>query len=338
MTDDAATLVIGPRWVGDMVMAQCLFAALKDLHPESAIDVMAPAWASPLLARMPQVRAALESPFAAGAAELAARWRAGRALRGRYARAFVLPGSWKSAIVPWAAEIPERVGYLRELRWGLLNRTPPLPQALRRQTAQAFFNLAGGGRFRVPSLRIDAANQATLLARHGLEPGAYAALMPGAEFGPAKRWPESSYAELAARLQTRGLKPVLLGSPNDKPVGAAIAAAAPGALDLTGATRLEDAIDLLGGARVAISNDSGLMHVAAAAGTPVVAVFGSTSYANTPPLAERRELLSLHLSCSPCHRRECPLGHLDCLRKLGVEQVFAAVQRLLEPADAKAAR
>lgn len=338
MADTAAILVIGPRWVGDMVMAQCLFTALKDIDPAAAIDVMAPAWANPLLARMPQVRAALDAPFARGRAELASRWRAGRALRGRYDRAFVLQGSWKSALVPFAASIPERVGYLREARWGLLNHIVPLPAELKRKTAQAFFRLAGGGRFRAPGLQIDASNQSALLARHALEPGGYAALIPGAEFGPAKRWPAAHYAALAMRLAARGLRPILLGSPNDRPVGAEIAAAAPGALDLTGATRLEDAIDLLGGARIAISNDSGLMHVSAATGTPVVAVFGSTSFENTPPLTERRALVSLQLPCSPCHRRECPLGHLDCLRKLDVEQVFQAVQRLLEPPPGAAAR
>ena len=152
--------------------------------------------------------------------------------------------------------------------------------------------------------------------------------MPGAEYGPAKRWPPRHYAGLARGLVGRGLTPVLLGSAQDQPVGAAIAAFAPGAVDLCGQTRLEDAIDLLGAAAVAVSNDSGLMHVAAAVGAPVVALFGSTSPDNTPPLAERSAVLTLRLPCSPCHDRVCRLGHTACLETLEVEAVLAAVDRL----------
>ena len=158
----------------------------------------------------------------------------------------------------------------------------------------------------------------------------FVALMPGAEFGPAKRWPSESYAGLARDMMAKGLKVALFGSKNDSDVTAEIAALAPGVVDLAGQTRLEDAIDLIAAARLAVSNDSGLMHVAAAVGTPIVAVYGSTSPQNTPPLAERRELVWLGLSCSPCHQKICPLGHLNCLKTLEVEQVAAAAERLLE--------
>ncbi|PKR89192.1 lipopolysaccharide heptosyltransferase II [Pleomorphomonas diazotrophica] len=322
-------LVIGPRWVGDMVMAQCLLSALKELYPASPIDVMAPAWAAPLISRMPEARARIDAPFKAGEFGLADRFKVGRSLSGRYGRAYVLPGSWKSALVPFFAGIPTRVGFLRELRYGLLNAIVPLPRERKRRTAEMFHLLADGGAFRPPHLAIDAANQATLLAAHGLEAGGYAALMPGAEFGPAKRWPEDKYAGLARHFADRGLKTILLGSAKDREVGAAITALVPEAIDLTGQTRLEDAIDLLGAARIAVANDSGLMHVAAAVGVPVVGVYGSTSYENTPPLTDRRELISLHLACSPCHKRECPLGHLNCLKTLDVAMVSGAADRLL---------
>lgn len=327
-------LVIGPRWVGDMVMAQCLFTALKARWPEAVIDVIAPDWASPLLARMPEVRARLDANFPRGALQLGPRWRAGRALRGRYDQAYVLQGSWKSALLPMAAGIPLRVGYLREQRWGLLNHIVPLPEDLKRQTAQAFFRLAGGGSFRRPQLDVDADNLGRLLEQHDLDPGTYVALMPGAEFGPAKRWPSASYAKLARVLMRQGFQVMLLGSANDQPVGAEIAGLAPGVRDLCGQTRLEDAIDLLAGAALAVSNDSGLMHVAAAVETPVVAIFGSTSYQNTPPLAERRALVSLNLPCSPCHQRTCPLGHLNCLNQLAPEQVLRAAEPFLGSPDA----
>lgn len=330
MAESPAILVIGPRWVGDMVMAQCLLAALKELHPQAAIDVVAPAWAAPLLARMPQVRRRIEATTRPGSLGLAERWRFGRSIRGRYEAAYVLPGSWKSALIPFFAGIRKRTGHRREMRYGLLTDIVPLSENLKRRTAEAYFSLARGGRFQFPKLTIDAENQSALLQRHGLASKNFVALMPGAEFGPAKRWPSEHYAGLARAMMEKGLSVALFGSKNDAAVTAEIAALAPGSIDLAGQTRLEDAIDLIAAARLAVSNDSGLMHVAAAVGTPIVAVYGSTSPKNTPPLSQNRELVWLGLSCSPCHQKICPLGHLNCLKTLDVSLVAAACERLLE--------
>lgn len=330
MAESPSILVIGPRWVGDMVMAQCLFSALKERHPHAAIDVIAPAWAAPLVRRMPELRHRIEAPTRPGSFDLGERRKLGRLLRGRYDEAYVLPGSWKSALIPYFARIPRRVGHLREMRYRLLTDIVPLPDSLKRRTAQAYFSLARGGTFRSPHLSIDEENQSDLLARHGLEEKKFVALMPGAEFGPAKRWPEDKYAAFARSMLSEGMGVALFGSKNDAPVTAAIAAQAPGSVDLAGRTRLEDAIDLIAAARLAVSNDSGLMHVAAAVGTPIVAVYGSTSPENTPPLSDRRELVWLHLSCSPCHRKECPLGHFNCMKTLDVSLVEAAAGRLLD--------
>lgn len=330
MAESPTILVIGPRWVGDMVMAQCLFSALKERHPNAAIDVLAPAWAAPLVKRMPELRQQIDFPLKPGALEFTIRRRFGRLLRGRYDMAYVLPGSWKSALIPFFARIPRRFGHLREMRYGLLTDIVPLPDAVKRRTAQAYFGLAQGGHFQPPHLTVDADNQKELLIRFDLQPGKFVAMMPGAEFGPAKRWPSESYAGLAREMMAKGFKVALLGSKNDRDVTADISALAPGVVDLAGKTRLEDAIDLIAAARLAVSNDSGLMHVAAAVGTPIVAVYGSTSPENTPPLAEQRELIWLHLSCSPCHQKVCPLGHLNCLKTLDVAKVAAAADRLLE--------
>lgn len=328
MAEDQPILVIGPRWVGDMVMAQCLFSALRQKFPEAPIDVMAPAWAAPLVERMPEIRARIDAPFARRKLGLGERWRMGRSLRGRYGRAYVMQGSWKSALVPFFAGIPHRVGHLKEMRYGLINEIVPLPAEMKRKTARAFHSLAGGGEFRDPKLRVDQANQQALLAREGLVAQGFAALMPGAEFGPAKRWPSEKYAQLARALIAQGTGVALLGSANDAGVTGEIAALAPGAVDLAGRTRLEDAIDLIAAARFAVSNDSGLMHIAAAVGTPVTAVYGSTSPDNTPPLTDRRELVWLGLDCSPCHQKTCPLGHLNCLNHLEANRVLAAIERL----------
>jgi len=330
MAESPAILIIGPRWVGDMVMAQCLLAALKEIHPQAAIDVVAPAWAAPLMARMPQVRQRIEATTRPGKLGLAERWRFGRSIRGRYDAAYVLPGSWKSALIPFFAGIPRRVGHLREMRYGLLTDIVPLPETLKRRTAEAYFSLARGGSLQFPKLTIDAENQSALLLRHGLTSKKFVALMPGAEFGPAKRWPSEHYAGLARIMMAKGFSVALLGSKNDALVTAEIAALAPGSVDLAGKTRLEDAIDLIAAAKLAVSNDSGLMHVAAAVETPIVAVYGSTSPKNTPPLSHNRELVWLGLSCSPCHQKVCPLGHLNCLKTLDVSLVAAAAERLLE--------
>lgn len=329
MAESPSILVIGPRWVGDMVMAQCLFSALRELHPDAAIDVIAPAWAAPLVERMPEIRSRIDAPFSRKKLELGARFRLGRALKGRYGEAYVMQGSWKSALVPFFAGIPKRVGHRREMRYGLINRIIPLPAELKRKTARAFHTLAGGGSFRAPKLTVDTESQRTLLERHGLAKGGFVALMPGAEFGPAKRWPSAAYAGLARALMQRGLKVVLFGSKNDQAVTSEIAGLAPGAIDLAGQTTLTDVIDLIAAAKVSVSNDSGLMHVAAAVGTPIVGVYGSTSPENTPPLSENRELVWLGLDCSPCHQKECPLGHLNCLNTLDVGRVLASVERLL---------
>lgn len=329
MAEGPSILVIGPRWVGDMVMAQTLFIALKQIHPNASIDVLAPAWAAPLVGRMPEVRNRIDAPFSRKKLELGSRRRLGQALKGRYDQAYVMQGSWKSALVPFFAAIPRRIGHRREMRYGLINDIVPLPDTLKRKTAQAFFGLARGGTFVPPRLSIDRENLQRLLGRHGLSERGYVAFMPGAEFGPAKRWPSEKYAGLARELMAEGLQVALFGSPNDKPVTSEIVGLAPGIVDLAGETRLEDAIDLIAGARLAVSNDSGLMHIAAAVGTPVVAVYGSTSPENTPPLTERRELVWLHLDCSPCHQRICPLGHLNCLNTLDVERVLSAARRLM---------
>ncbi|RWO61549.1 lipopolysaccharide heptosyltransferase II [Mesorhizobium sp.] len=330
MAESPTILVIGPRWVGDMVMAQCLFSALRELHPNAAIDVLAPAWAAPLVKRMPEIRRQVDLPLKSGALEFRMRRRFGRLLRGHYDIAYVMPGSWKSALVPFFARIPRRVGYLKEMRYGLLTDIVALPDDVKRRTAQAYFGLAQGGTFHAPKLAVEAKNQAALLGRFGLEAKKFVALMPGAEFGPAKRWPSDRYAGLARDMMAKGFAVALFGSKNDAEVTAEIATLAPDVVDLAGQTRLEDAIDLIAAARLAVSNDSGLMHVAAAVGTPIVAVYGSTSPHNTPPLAEQRELVWLGLSCSPCHRKICPLGHLNCLNTLEVAQVAAAAERLLE--------
>lgn len=338
MPDPKNILVIGPSWVGDIVMAQALYRALKRLYPAANIDAGAPAYAVGLLGRMPELRAGVVLPFGHGEGRLADRWRFARSLKGKYDTAYVLPGSWKSAIVPFAAGIRCRIGYLKEQRWLLLNRIMPLPREFKRKTALNFQALADPQVFArpagllLPRLTVDPANQAELLGRSGLRSGRYVALMPGAEYGPAKRWPARHYVAVAQEIRARGYRVVLVGAEKDRPVTAEIASLAPGALDLAGTTRLIDVVDLLAGAALAVSNDSGLMHVAAAVEIPVYGIFGSTSPQNTPPLSPLAETVTLSLACSPCNKRECPLGSLDCLETLTPDLLLKRILPRLEPA------
>lgn len=327
-----ATLIIGPAWVGDMVMAQSLFQFLRRQAPGSAIDVVGPPWSVPLVGRMPEVRHGI--PLAVGHGELAlgARRSLGRSLRREgYARAIVLPRSFKSALVPWFAGIPVRTGFAAELRGFLLNDARRLDRKVLDQTVKRFLALGVPAGAPVPeppapALRVDEANRRLLLARLGLGQRPAIALMPGAAYGPAKQWPTASFSTLAGQLIERGFEVWVLGSGGEQPLGEQIRSCAGARVfNLCGQTSLEDTVDLLSATRAAVTNDSGLMHVAAAAGTEVIAIYGSSSPHVTPPLTSRKSILYLGLDCSPCFKRECPLGHLNCLNQISPASVLAAM-------------
>ena len=314
-------LVVAPNWIGDALMAQPLLARLREKRPDVALDVLAPEWVAPVLRRMPEVDDVIAAPFRHGALHLRRRWQLGRALKARdYGQAIVLPNSWKAALVPFFAAIPLRRGYVGESRYGLLNRLYRRADRAMR-THYARLSEAPGTEpsepLPQPQLRVDAAQVAATRARFQLgEP--YVVLCPGAEYGPAKRWPY--FAELAARLK----KPVvLLGSRNDAPAAEGIRGT-----NLVGNTTLDEAIDLIAGAELVVSNDSGLMHVAAALGRPLVALFGSSSPEKTPPQPGRARVLWLKPECSPCYARDCPLGHFRCMRELTVDMVLTEIHRL----------
>ena len=327
-------LVIGPAWVGDMVIAQSLFMLLRDRQPTVDIDVLAPGWSLPLLRRMPEVRAAVEMPVQHGELALRARRRLGLALRPHgYDWAIVLPNAFKSALVPFWARIPRRTGYLGEWRWGLLNDIRPLDKRRLPMIVQRFLALALApaaelpAAVPIPRLRSDPVSLALTLTRLGLRrpDGRLLALCPGAEFGPAKRWPAAHYAQVARELAAEGWTVWVLGSARDAPVCRTVVDQAGAGVNLAGATSLEEAIDLLSLADVVIANDSGLMHVAAALDRPLIALYGSSDPGYTPPLNPRAQIMRLGLPCSPCFKRECPLGHLACLQNLDPRQVLARI-------------
>jgi heptosyltransferase-2 len=317
----ARLLVVAPNWIGDALMAQPLLARLRDKLPQARIDVLAPAWVAPVMRRMAEVSGVIETPFEHGRLRLRERWRLGRTLKAlRYDQALVLTNTWKSALLPFFADIPLRSGYVGESRYGLLNllyRKQPgrEPMALHYARLSEKPGVEVALPLPEPRLAVDAQAAAATRERFGIQ-GAYAVLCPGAEYGPAKRWPW--FAELSQRL---GLPAVVLGSAKERELGTAIQGR-----NLAGETTLDEAIELMAGAELVVSNDSGLMHVAAALGRPQVALYGSSSPRHTPPLSGKAKVLWLGLAGSPCYARECPLGHFRCMRELSVEQVLEAAR------------
>jgi lipopolysaccharide heptosyltransferase II len=338
-----SVLIVAPAWVGDMVMAQSLVAELKRRDPASAVDLLAPPYTAALGARMPGVRDTITIGAAHGRFGLGERIRAGRALRSAaYGLAIVLPGSLKSAIAPFVARIARRRGYVGEWRFGILNEARRLDKKKLRRTVDRFVALAGDPSEPIPAITAPA------LARDPVQARAVAlklglinerpviALCPGAEYGPAKQWPTAHFGALAARLARAGYAIWIFGSAKETALGEAIATIAAAhdkdarPINLAGRTTLVEAIDLISLAAGVVTNDSGLMHIAAALKRPLVALYGSSTPAMTPPLGDRVTIIERTLPCRPCFKRTCPLGHLDCLNLIPAAAVAEAIVKLVE--------
>lgn len=330
-------LVLGPAWVGDMVLAQSLFKTLKSKNPDCIIDVAAPAWTLPLIERMPEVNKGIALPFQHGQFALFERMKFGKSLRHEaYTQAIILTNSFKSAILPFAANIPQRTSFLGEMRYGLINDIRPLDKTKLPRTVDRFVTLglppktALPANIPNPSLIADAKNALNTLQRLGLEKpmAKVLGLCPGAEYGEAKRWPAEYYAEVARDALSKGWQVWLFGSDKDIPVTSAINQMTDNqCLDLGGKTKLGEAIDLMSLCDAVVSNDSGLMHVAAALDKKLVAIYGSSDPHHTPPMSSKAVVEYLALECSPCFQRECPLQHLNCLKHIHPIQVTARLYK-----------
>ena len=327
-----ASLLIAPQWIGDAVMTEPLLRVLAQRG--ETLSVAAMPWVAPIYRAMPHVDEVIELPFPRGGLHWGARRNLASQWRGRFERAYVGPNSWKSALLPWMAGIPVRVGYHGEARWGLLNQRLPNPEKNHRGAMVAHY-------LALAQMQADSCMQPKLdlsldllkatLLNFDLKLGAYAVFAPGAEYGPAKRWPAAYFAELGLRT---GLPVVLLGSAKEAALCDEIAQSIHQerpitARNLAGKTDLSQAMALIASSQAMLSNDSGLMHVAAAMGVPQVAVFGSSSPLHTPPMSDKAVVLWLKneasyqppLDCAPCFERNCPLGHLRCLNDLTPERV-----------------
>jgi len=330
----AVSLLVAPAWVGDAVMSEPLIRKIA-AHDQAPVDVLAPPWVAPLYERMPNVGKVIPAPFAHGRLDLKARWNLGQALRAHgYQNAYILPNSLKSALPTFFAGIPNRIGFTGESRYGLINRRKALDKQQLHRMVDRFLALGPTANATVdadfPKLAAHAGSFEKLRSALKLSiQGRLAVLCPGAEFGPAKRWPAEHFATLARQLHDAGYTVWTIGSAKDQEIGASIETLSDStAINLCGRTKLADAIDLMSAAEIVVSNDSGLMHVAAALERPLIALFGSSSPQFTPPLSKQVAILQHAVPCSPCFSRTCRYGHLDCLTKLSPEIVMASIRTL----------
>lgn len=336
-----AILVVGPSWVGDMVMAQPLFQLLKIKYPTIPIDVLAPPWSHPLVERMPEIRQGIPMPLQHGQLGLGIRRNLGRSLKGMYHHAIVLPNAFKSALIPFFARIPRRTGFIGEARLGVLNDLRRCDHKKYPQTAQRFAALCLDGTeplpVPLPAPHLTHLPQRVCATFRGLglqlDHPYNVALCPGAEYGPAKRWPLHHFQTLATLCARAGYRVLALGSQKEHHLGEAIRRAAePHGVNLAGATTLAEVVDLLSFVQGVVTNDSGLMHVAAALDRPVIAIFGSSDPHHTPPMSPKARILTRNLPCAPCFKRQCPLQtQAPCLEEITPHMVMDQLRSMLSP-------
>jgi heptosyltransferase-2 len=326
MSDPSRVVVRAPNWVGDVVLSLPALRDLRRCFPAARLEVLARPWVAELYAAVAGVDAVVESRGLAADVE---------ALRGRFDLGVLLPNSFASALTLWRAGIPERWGYATDARGMLLTRSCRVPARVRGQSQVYYYRamLEGLG------LAVEGPPDASLAcpqewAAQGEtllgDTGPWIGVNPGAFYGTAKRWPPERFAAAAALVARRtGASVAIVGAASERPLGEAIASqlAAPSRV-LCGETTLAGLVGVLAQLRLLLTNDSGPMHLAAALGTPLVAVFGSTDWVETAPVSERARVVREDTACAPCRLRECPIDH-RCMTRVGVSRVAAAALELV---------
>lgn len=340
-------LIIAPNWIGDAVMSQPLLANLKIMYPHCQIDVLATPWVAPIYRACAEVHHVIEAKLEHKQLQLGFRKQLAAQLKAsQYEACFVLPNSLKSALIPWLANIPRRIGYRGEMRFGLINvaldnpskidRPPMADHYLALSTVLDQSRKIDAGKPADPKLNVSTAAKQSVSAKlhsAAIDEKSIYVFCPGAEYGVTKRWPTDHFAKLAQQLIANEphAHVILLGSKSDHALGERIQMQTNNPSHIhnwCGNTSLDEAIALIGMSKALISNDSGLMHIGAALKVPQVAIFGSSDPHHTPPLSDKAQVLWLSLPCSPCHKRECPLGHLKCLKDISPENVLNGIQSL----------
>ena len=331
-------LIVGPSWLGDMIMAQSLFKAIHSTRKNAIIDVLAPDWCKGILARMPEVNNSILMPINHGEFAFFERRRIGHQLKKyNYSEVILLPNSLKSSFIPFFAGIKQRTGWVGEFRYGLLNDVRKLDKTKLVRMVDRFVALAYPKNYQQalqiqnPLLQISQTNIEVLSTTHGFKlEKPVLALCPGAAFGDAKCWPKEHYSEIAKYYLDLGYQVWLFGSKNEINVTQFVASSLEqSCVNFAGKTSLEDAVDLLSLAKVIVSNDSGLMHLGAAIGKPLVALYGPTPEAFAPPLTKNSRSLYHGIECRPCGAKKCPLSHHKCMVDISPRLVINAIKELL---------
>ncbi len=340
-------LIIAPNWIGDAVMSQPLLANLKSIYPKSQIDVLASPWVAPIYRACAEVHQVIDARLEHQQLQWSLRKQLAKQLElNQYNACFVLPNSLKSALIPWLANIPLRIGYRGEMRFGLINFALDNPSKINRPPmANHYLALCNvmdhskevdTNQAADPKLNISPTAKQSVSAKlqaATIDEKSIYVLCPGAEYGVTKRWPTGHFASLAQHLINNepNANIILLGGKGDHALGEEIISQVKNTAQIQnwcGETSLDEAIALIGMSKVLVSNDSGLMHIGAALKVPQVAIFGSSDPHHTPPLSDKAKVIWLNLPCSPCHKRECPLGHLKCLKDISPSTVLGAIQTL----------
>ncbi|GHV01885.1 lipopolysaccharide heptosyltransferase II [Campylobacterota bacterium] len=323
-------LVVAPNWIGDIVMAQTLFSHLISRYgDDTIIDIIAPKWSGLVASRMREVRRIFVLDVKHGELGLKKRYRLGVALRDEhYDRAIVMPITLKSALVPFFAKVPIRSGFVGEMRFGLINDLRKLDKQKMLRMIDRYLALGNAESYAEnPSLLVSVDNQIKLIKQHNLNTEKQIiAFFVGAEYGEAKRW--RGFKNLAKLLAKDNYQIWVIGSEKERKLGDEIVESNKAAINLCGQTTIIDAIDLIALAKTAITNDSGLMHIAAALDISIVAIYGSSTPSYTPPLTDKKHIVSLNLPCSPCFKKTCPLGHTNCLNYITPEMVYQCITNI----------
>ena len=329
-------LIVGPSWVGDSVISQSLFKIIFSLHKEICIDVLAPEWTMDIYQRMKEINHAHKNPFNHGEIKIGDRRAFGNSIRvEEYDQAIVLPNSLKSALIPFFAKIPLRTGWRGEMRYALINDLRILDKSKYPRMVDRFVALALEESAQLPSnipfpsLSVYKENLDTLREKFKIDTNLpLICLCPGAEFGPAKRWPTNYYAVVANEYLKKNWQVILLGSPNDGSIGDEITLQIKeqsGFLNLIGETKLKDAVDILSSSSLVLTNDSGLMHIAASVDVPLVAMYGPTSPEFTPPLSNKVKVIKKNEGFSKLRTGDLEDGYYQGLKDIKPKEVLAAL-------------
>lgn len=320
-------LVIGPGWIGDLIISIALINALKEREEKVNIDILVNSNLSNIAKMIPKVRNVISSETQHGSLSLSHRIKLGLRIKTEnYSECYILPNSLKSALIPLFANIPKRIGYLGEFRYGLINRTM-LPVDRSRGMVNKYLNLIDttyNAKYR-PQIVL---NSSLSINNKFNLPKNYIVLCPDAEYGPSKRWPAEKWRDLARSLSKKSTV-VIVGI--DKTIRDKLEEiASKKIINLMSKTSIEEVVQVLNSSKTVVTNDSGLMHVAAALNKKVIALYGSSSPSYTPPLIDdsKRAIIYKNLDCSPCFKRICPLGHTKCLNNISVNDVEQSIKSL----------